>query len=232
MSTPSPQRLPGKVITKFRPPHELLARDDVALPQLYDWNAQHNAEYPLFVFHDGERLVHITYHAANQAIDRSASLILQKHGPSSAHGSKQPVIGLFADSDAVSYVCTAIGVMRAGYVAFFISIKNGPAAIADMLRRTNATALLPVLGVVLATFKPQSPPTVPSPDAVWNGMVSTRSDFTWGVPSFIEQWSREPKKIAVMKQMRGIMFGGAPLRKDVGDALASQGVSIYNAYGS
>ncbi|KAH9895864.1 hypothetical protein C8Q73DRAFT_729156 [Cubamyces lactineus] len=90
----------------------------------------------------------------------------------------------------------------------------------------------PILGLVLATFKPASPPTVPSPDVVWNGIVATKADFTWGVPSFVEQWSRDQSKVEAMKQMRGIMFGGAPLKKSVGDALASQGVSLYNIYGS
>ncbi|OSC98632.1 acetyl-CoA synthetase-like protein [Trametes coccinea BRFM310] len=92
-------------------------------------------------------------------------------------------------------------------------------------------AASPICGYVIAAFKPASPPTFPTPDAVWQGIVATGSDFTWTVPSFIEEWARDPEKIAHMKRMRGVMFGGAPLNEEVGNALASQGVNLFTVYG-
>ncbi|KAI0350281.1 acetyl-CoA synthetase-like protein [Trametes cingulata] len=89
----------------------------------------------------------------------------------------------------------------------------------------------PICGYVIAAFKPANPPTFPTPDAVWQGIVSTKSDFTWTVPSFIEEWARDPEKVMVMKRMRGVLFGGAPLNQEVGDALASQGVNLFTVYG-
>ncbi|KAI0660272.1 hypothetical protein C8Q70DRAFT_1105691 [Cubamyces menziesii] len=165
---------PDRNITRdFNPPRELVVREDVALPQLYDWNAEHNAQYPLFVFHDGECLSHITYSAANQAIDRAARLVLQELGPASAFGVKQPVIGLCADSETISYVCTSIGVMRAGYVAFFISTRNGPAAVADMLQRTCAQALL---------VSPDATTSHAAQEAI--GMISGADFVTLEMPTF------------------------------------------------
>ncbi|KAI1789118.1 acetyl-CoA synthetase-like protein [Ganoderma leucocontextum] len=90
----------------------------------------------------------------------------------------------------------------------------------------------PINGFVVAVFKPASPPTVPTPDAVWQGISKTRSDFSWSVPSFIEEWSRDPEKVLYMKRMRGVIFGGAALNDQVGNALAAQGVPLYTIYGA
>ena len=50
----------------------------------------------------------------------------------------------------------------------------------------HVRALQPVNGFVVAAFKPASPPTIPTPDAVWQGISQTGADFSWSVPSFIE----------------------------------------------
>lgn len=44
----------------------------------------------------------------------------------------------------------------------------------------------PIMGFVVAVFKPASPPTSPTPDAVWQGIVDTGTDYSWTVPSFVE----------------------------------------------
>ncbi|KAI0350279.1 acetyl-CoA synthetase-like protein [Trametes cingulata] len=346
--------LPPQVTAAFRPPRELIERDDVALPQLYDWNAKENPDYPLFSYHDGQELRYVTYSSVNRAIDHAGLLVLSWLSSTDFQEGHQPVVALFADAESISYVSTSIGIMRAGCIVFFISTRNGSAAVADMLQRTHATLMLisldaatketaqtavdalpagsvnvrmvpsfedlfgdskenknevgqeecrlrrsyditdiamiqhssgstghpkpiywthrrlfhlgleplqcdidisrsiigchgtpmyhglgsdmfaaaPMCGLVLATFRPASPPIVPSPDAVWDGIVATKADYTWGVPFFVEQWARDPQKVATMKHMRGLVFGGAALKKDVGDALAAQGVSLFNIYGS
>ena len=78
-------------------------------------------------------------------------------------------------------------------------------------------------GLIVAAFKPASPPTVQTPDAVWEGLAATNVDFSFTVPSFIEvfyyasslyanpysgtlplqQWARDPEKVLVMKRRRG-----------------------------
>ena len=60
-------------------------------------------------------------------------------------------------------------------------------------------------GMVIAVFKPASPPIVPTPDAVWDGIKATEADYSFSVPSFIEQWARDPEKIVSMKKMRGLV---------------------------
>ena len=79
------------------------------------------------------------------------------------------------------------------------------------------------MGFIIAAFKPASPPKVPTPDAVWEGLVASGADFSWCVPSFIEvrgvaslegchipfstrqEWARDPEKVALMKKMRGVV---------------------------
>ncbi|KAH9895845.1 acetyl-CoA synthetase-like protein [Cubamyces lactineus] len=89
----------------------------------------------------------------------------------------------------------------------------------------------PTSGYVIATFKPANPPAFPTPDAVWQGIIATKCDFIWTVPSFVEEWARDPEKVMYMKQIRGIAFGGAPLNEEVGNALAAQGVNLFTVYG-
>ncbi|OSC98631.1 acetyl-CoA synthetase-like protein [Trametes coccinea BRFM310] len=348
-----PEQLPGPLTAVYHPPAELIKRDDVALPQLYEWTAKHNPNYPLFMYQDGEEMKYITYSVVDRAINRAAKFVQAQLAPRKKDA--RPVIGLFADAESISYICTALGIMRAGCVTLFVSTRNGSAAVADLLKRTGASAVVlspdsmtrdtarkamdtltesniatlemptferlfpelvgarieeddqtfelqrefdmnslamiqhssgstghpkpilwthrrlfhrsfeplqcethadmtgsiigchgtpmyhglgsdifsaaPVCGLVLAVFKPASPPTIPSPDVVWNGIVATKADYTFGVPSFLDQWSHDPAKVEVMRNMRGLMFGGAPLKKEIGDTLASQGVALYNLYG-
>ena len=35
-------------------------------------------------------------------------------------------------------------------------------------------------------FKPATPPTVPTPEAVWDGFMATDIDYSFTVPSFVE----------------------------------------------
>ncbi|KAI1792211.1 acetyl-CoA synthetase-like protein [Ganoderma leucocontextum] len=87
-------------------------------------------------------------------------------------------------------------------------------------------------GWVLCVFPPAFPPTVPNPENVFDGAIKTGVQFMYTVPSFIELWSRDPEKFAAMTRMKGLVFGGAPLNKGVGDMLAAQGMSLITAYGS
>ncbi|THG97884.1 hypothetical protein EW026_g4198 [Hermanssonia centrifuga] len=89
-----------------------------------------------------------------------------------------------------------------------------------------------VCGSVMATFEPSTPPTFPTAENVFHGAKDTHSDMVCCVPAFVEQWATEPAKVEHLKTLKGVIFGGAPLLKDVGDRLASEGVCLYSLYGS
>ncbi|RPD58184.1 acetyl-CoA synthetase-like protein [Lentinus tigrinus ALCF2SS1-7] len=348
--------LPAHVKTDFHSPEELRERTDITVAQLYEWHAKANPDYPLFIYQDGDKLEYITHSTAYRAIDRVARYVASIAGTGGSEASSnQPVVALFANTDTITYFCTALGVMRAGCTLFLVSTRNTPAALVDMFQRTGTAHVLtssdpfmrqvgeealktldasgvhisdhpaPVfedifpetldptspfavdveipqkfdvyahgiilhssgstghpkpipwshkklfswgqeplrcgvdvkgalmgcqgtpmfhglgmfmfassgfMGFIIAAFKPASPPKVPTPDAVWEGLVASGADFSWCVPSFIEEWARDPEKVSLMKRMRGVLFGGAALNTEVGNSLASQGVSLYTVYGA
>ncbi|KAH9903318.1 acetyl-CoA synthetase-like protein [Cubamyces lactineus] len=344
--------LPPHVTADFRAPKELLAKGTTA-PELYDWHAKGNPNYPLFTYDDGGKHEYITYAIANLAIDRAARYVSSFAGHPPKDDADRPTVAVFANADTITYFCTVIGAMRAGCTVFLISTRNGPAGVADMLQKTNVSQMLvspdvavrqvahdtvgllpagqlslqamptfgdlfpkdtksankaferevkfpetydidsyaliihssgstghpkpirwthrwltsfgrvalsvevdtsrsvmgchgtlmshglgaflyvgsPVNGYVVAAFKPQTPPRIPIPSAVWEGIAATKCDYIWAVPSFIEEWARDPEKVDGMRRTRGVCFGGAPLASEVGDALASQGVNLFSIYG-
>ncbi|OJT12273.1 Linear gramicidin synthase subunit D [Trametes pubescens] len=350
----TPADVPANIATEFHRPLDLVEKG-TTVPELYAWNAQENANYPLFTYQDGDKVEFITYADANSAMDRAARYIVS--GLDSREGSAQatansPTVAIFANADTITYFTTAVGVLKSGCTLFLVSTRNTAAGVADMLKRTNTTQILisqdatirgiaadalsqlpgiqvtvrdmPVFedlysdaptnsaftnvdvklpakynpdalaiflhssgstghpkpipwthrrlalfgrgplfcevdtsrsimgchgtpmfhglgafmyataaisGYIVAAFKPANPPTFPTPDAVWQGITATNADYTWTVPSFIEEWGRDPEKVEVMKRMRGVLFGGAPLNQEVGDSLASQGVNLFTVYG-
>ncbi|EIN14664.1 acetyl-CoA synthetase-like protein [Punctularia strigosozonata HHB-11173 SS5] len=87
-------------------------------------------------------------------------------------------------------------------------------------------------GVRMSVFKPASPATIPNPINVWEGTVASNTEVVCCVPAFIEAWARDPQKVEYMKKMKGVMYGGGPLNKEVGDYLAAEGVTVLANYGS
>ncbi|KAJ6553311.1 hypothetical protein B0H19DRAFT_1263705 [Mycena capillaripes] len=87
-------------------------------------------------------------------------------------------------------------------------------------------------GLVLSAFEPKSPPTIPTPENLFNAARATGSDIIFCVPSFIETWSRRPEYIQWLVTREGVLYGGGPLNKEAGDYMTSQGVSIFILYGS
>ncbi len=45
-------------------------------------------------------------------------------------------------SDSITYCVTSIGILRAGHILFPISVRNGSAAVAELLRRTGCGHVL------------------------------------------------------------------------------------------
>ncbi|KAF7355647.1 Acetyl-CoA synthetase-like protein [Mycena sanguinolenta] len=87
-------------------------------------------------------------------------------------------------------------------------------------------------GLVMSTFEPKPFPTIPNPVNHLLAARATNSDIIFAVPSFLEAWSREPEWVKWLASVTGVLYGGGPLNKQVGDYLSSQGVSIFVLYGS
>ena len=96
-------RLVSHVSTEFREPSELIARDDVTIPQYYEWQAKVNPNYPLFVYQDGDRLGYVTYAQANRAMNRVARYVTSAVNTSKCgHGGERSVVALLANAGTCS----------------------------------------------------------------------------------------------------------------------------------
>lgn len=90
---------------------------------------------------------------------------------------------------------------------------------------------LSTTGMILAVFPPSSPAVIPTFDAVFNGFVATHAAYGFVPPIFLEEWCRDPLKVAHLKTLKGIVWGGAPLNPSVGNYLTNEGCKLLLIYG-
>ncbi|KAI0318579.1 acetyl-CoA synthetase-like protein [Amylostereum chailletii] len=88
------------------------------------------------------------------------------------------------------------------------------------------------VGIVMACFKPANPPVLPTPETFLTAIDATKCEIVYCVPAFVEAWARSPENFDVMKRIKAIVFGGAPMNKKVGDELIDLGVILVPFYGS
>ncbi|CAE6506551.1 unnamed protein product, partial [Rhizoctonia solani] len=81
-------------------------------------------------------------------------------------------------------------------------------------------------------FGPSRIPVVPTSKLTIEAAVSTNCAFMMCVPAFLETWSEDKDALVHLRQMKGVMFGGAPLAESIGDKLVNQGVRIHYCYGA
>ena len=94
-------QVPKNVAVDFEVMKGLLERKDITIPQLYQWNAVENPNFPLFVYHDGGKLEYITYPTANAAMDRVARYVLRSVARSTkTFPASRPTIAILANTGA------------------------------------------------------------------------------------------------------------------------------------
>ncbi|KAM5540045.1 hypothetical protein V8D89_006185 [Ganoderma adspersum] len=122
----------------YRSPRALIESGLVTIPELFEWNARENPEYPLFRFPDNDGgLKTITYAEAIRAIRHVARHILALVG-----STERCTVALLANADSVTYIITSAAVIRAGHIVFPISTRNGSAAVSHLLNRTGCRHVL------------------------------------------------------------------------------------------
>ncbi|KAI5116179.1 hypothetical protein M0805_002877 [Coniferiporia weirii] len=115
----------------------------LSFPALFDWQAEHSREHPIFIFEDApgiSRTIH--WGEAVQGIHRAAQFVRRAVGRSLKTGSgEKPLIAVLASSDTITFYSFVIGVMRTGWTIFPISPRNSPAAVVTLLEQTKASHL-------------------------------------------------------------------------------------------
>ncbi|KAH7886572.1 acetyl-CoA synthetase-like protein [Phlebopus sp. FC_14] len=96
-------------------------------------------------------------------------------------------------------------------------------------------AWLPSTGLVMAVCDPELPLPQLTPDSIFSEITASpvKPDYVLAVPSFLQAWSEDDKKVSYFSGMKGgLIYGGGPLAKSAGDHLVEHGVPVYTAYGA
>ncbi|PCH42382.1 acetyl-CoA synthetase-like protein [Wolfiporia cocos MD-104 SS10] len=109
----------------------------LTFPEICDWHEKNSPEHRTFVYAGNDGQVRsISWRESARAIRVAAKLVRDRMGwqPGMA---ATPVVGIIAHSDGILYATLVLGIMRANYAAFPISIRNSPAAVAHLIKQVG-----------------------------------------------------------------------------------------------
>ena len=135
----------------------------ISIPEVYDWHFENNRGHPLYIYDDDDGSQKtISMGEAVKAFHRATRYVLENVKVEDV--AKRAVVAIlgwsgivllwffvnmimrrliyFSFSESTSYVATVIGILRAGHIAFPISPRNSPEAIAHLLLSVSATHIL------------------------------------------------------------------------------------------
>ncbi|KIJ53176.1 hypothetical protein M422DRAFT_775837 [Sphaerobolus stellatus SS14] len=93
------------------------------------------------------------------------------------------------------------------------------------------TTELPVrTGLIRATANPKEPIVPMTPDMLINLLYQSKSTIAWCVPIFLETWSHQPRNIEIIKKLKLVISGGAPIDPEVARYLQREGVALQVIY--
>ena len=141
-------------------PRSFIDSGKATVPGLFKWHARSNPSVDAFRFYSGNTVEGVTYTHVDGGTLRAARRVSSFLGPD-FH--RRHVIGVFATagtpppllhprtdlgvfrvgiSDSITYATVILGIYRTGHVAFPISPRNSPAAVADLLRKTKTAHIM------------------------------------------------------------------------------------------
>lgn len=177
---PPPPKTHALSSTTFRPPP---LDGSLSVPEMWDWHAEHSANHPLFRYAKDDGSVRtIPWGEVIGAALRAAKVIRTR-----VRAEPGAVVAIFATSESIGYATTLLGIMRANYVAFPISVRNSPAAVAHLIGKVGAKHLLvsgeqairDLVRDALDILKSQDAASVPetSPMFVFEELYSSANDI-------------------------------------------------------
>lgn len=154
----------GNQSQTFRPPS---TDGSLVLPQIFDYNGTQNKDHTLFRYHDdvSGAVVDISWGKANRAFHTAARIVQEKVKDIGT----RPVVAILAAADTITYYSMIAGIMRAGAVAFPVSVRNSDAGIVHLLRKTGATHMFVsqdpgMQGLAAASLKQMPDSTITTSD--------------------------------------------------------------------
>ncbi|KAF8878687.1 hypothetical protein CPB84DRAFT_1793984, partial [Gymnopilus junonius] len=131
---PNPPQTQALSSKTFLPPP---LNGSLTLPELCEWQSKNSPNHRLFVFsRENGQVRTICWPEAVRAIHNGTRLVRKFMGWQP--GMKDaPVVAILAASDTITYFTMIMSIMRAGYVAFPISPRNSPAAVAHLINKVS-----------------------------------------------------------------------------------------------
>ncbi|CAA7263092.1 unnamed protein product [Cyclocybe aegerita] len=111
----------------------------VTLPETIDFHWIHNADLPIYAFHDA--VTGAVKEISLLEFGRACHRVAHELAPNFEVDSR-PVVALMALCDSLLYQAVTVGLMKAGVVPFPISSRNTAAAIVNLLRKTSCHYLV------------------------------------------------------------------------------------------
>lgn len=130
--------------------------------ELFDWHYEHSPDHPVFQYaNDDGSITTLTMSRVAPAIHRAGRFVQSVITTEGVGASKKIVVGILAASgkltldpcrasssytdahtESITSATLLMGVLRAGFVLFPISVRNSPAAVAHLLGATAVDVLL------------------------------------------------------------------------------------------
>ncbi|TCD70281.1 putative NRPS-like protein biosynthetic cluster [Steccherinum ochraceum] len=109
------------------------------VPDVWDWHLEYSPNHPVFVYTEGDGKEKVlAWRDVTPGIHRAGALIQSKIEASPGN---RPIVAVLAASDSITYYLVQAGTVRANYIAFPISPRNSPAAVAHLLKKVGVSFL-------------------------------------------------------------------------------------------
>ncbi|KAI0050788.1 acetyl-CoA synthetase-like protein [Auriscalpium vulgare] len=235
----------------------------LTVPELLFHHAKHNPNHPLFVFRDGTSQKSITYEDAGNMVLRAAQLTCGHYARlvdryTAQEGTRPPgrgpTIGILASTDSISYFTAIYGILSLGFVAFPISPRNSPAAVAHLMRSShiiqlfvsNDSAMQTIASEALEILKKESTYVELLPMILYADVASGRSDgmdtSPYARPLKLENemcllhssGSSSFPKVIPLRNRTTLQRAKAPLSGEIdvcGEVVGTHGVPIFHGMG-
>ncbi|KAF8200278.1 hypothetical protein BJ912DRAFT_1020035 [Pholiota molesta] len=133
---PPTQALQSKT---FRPPP--LDRS-LTLPEIYDWHLVNTPDHRLFIFADENQNTRTIYWPEAVKAVYNGARFLRNNIDRKQDSDTIPIVAILAMADTITYFTMIMAIMRAGYIAFPISPRNSPSAVAHLIKSVGVQYVL------------------------------------------------------------------------------------------
>ncbi|KAK0219250.1 NRPS-like enzyme [Armillaria fumosa] len=182
MEFPTPQ---GRSSVTFTPPP---LDGSLTFAEITDYNGKHSPNHPLFRYEDPDSEdVRTILWSEGVAAFHTAGRYFQKY---LADESSPVVVGIFANSDTITFFATIVGIMRLGHIPFPISIRNSAPAVAHLMKATKSKYLVVTTDATIQKIA----------DMVCNHNVDERVITTIPMPTFSNTYVSSYEPLPPFKQ--------------------------------